>query len=525
MVRSYKRQRGSRQYLTAYPSERMDMAVRDVHAGIRTTYSAAREYKVPYSTLYRKLKKLQTKHHGGQIYLGEAFEKAVVEVLNQLSDWKVPLTTMELRLLVKNYLDLSGIKHSKFHNNLPGRDWARKFMKRHGLLARFAAQIQPGRAKLNQEDLEKYFEELRVCLEGVDPSQIYNFDETNFTDDPSRKKCIVRRHAHRHEILTSYSKQAFSVMFCGSATGVYLPPMIVYKANNLYDNWTTDGINGATYASTESGWFNMATFEQWFFQIFLPHVKDLEGPKVLIGDNLSSHFSPDVVASCLKHNIRFKTLLPNSTHICQPLDVAVFRPMKVLWRQAMAKWRIESRNGGTIPKETFPRLLARVFAQLENKNLVAGFKASGIVPLDINQVINRIAGGSREKGTGNVNYILNEACLTLLRDHCGVGPRSTKKPSRRGKKILPGKTILAMRTNDANPVNNTTVNTVNDTHSEVTWVCAECFVGWEDDGDRWIVCDKCDKSYHLQCSGVQYRTKDYYDIDIESMYFDCSIHK
>ena len=32
MVRSYKRQRGSRQYLTAYPSERMDMAVRDVHA-------------------------------------------------------------------------------------------------------------------------------------------------------------------------------------------------------------------------------------------------------------------------------------------------------------------------------------------------------------------------------------------------------------------------------------------------------------------------------------------------------------
>jgi len=115
--------------------------------------------------------------------------------------------------------------------------------------------------------------------------------------------------------VTNFSKQAFSVMFCGSAKGVYLPPTVVYKAKHVYHDWTSDGFNGAVYGATESGWFGMRTFEQWFDEIFLPHVKDIVGPKVLIGDNLSSHFSPAVVASCKEHDIRFITvpLVPNST--------------------------------------------------------------------------------------------------------------------------------------------------------------------------------------------------------------------
>ena len=52
--------------------------------------------------------------------------------------------------------------------------------------------------------------------------------------------------------------------------------------------WTAlacDGIAGAVYHQTESGWFNMRIFEKWFFKVFLVHVKDEPGPKALIGDN------------------------------------------------------------------------------------------------------------------------------------------------------------------------------------------------------------------------------------------------
>ena len=35
----------------------------------------------------------------------------------------------------------------------------------------------------------------------------------------------------------SNSKQSTSIMFCGNANGDYLAPMVVYKANNIYQGW------------------------------------------------------------------------------------------------------------------------------------------------------------------------------------------------------------------------------------------------------------------------------------------------
>jgi hypothetical protein len=56
---------------------------------------------------------------------------------------------------------------------------------------------------------------------------------------------------------------------------------------------------------------------------------------------------------------RFIFLPENSTHILQPLDVAVFAPMKKRWRALITEWKDEcSRNGtnyATIPKQVILR--------------------------------------------------------------------------------------------------------------------------------------------------------------------------
>ena len=58
--------------------------------------------------------------------------------------------------------------------------------------------------------------------------------------------------------------------------------------------------------------------------------------------------------------------------------------------------------------------------------------------------------------------------------------------------------------------------------NDAEWICAKCSAPWQDDGDdRWIVCDRYDKQYHLQCYGIQYRRQDYYTLDIEHMPFTC----
>lgn len=51
---------------------------------------------------------------------------------------------------------------------------------------------------------------------------------------------------------------------------------------------------------TIDGWMELYTFKDWFFTLFLPYAKRLQGKKVLIGDNLASHFNMNVIVKCEK---------------------------------------------------------------------------------------------------------------------------------------------------------------------------------------------------------------------------------
>ena len=102
----------------------------------------------------------------------------------------------------------------------------------------------------------------------------------------------------------------------------------------IYSNWIDGGPCGTIYDCTTSGWFDSVMFEKWFFKFFLPNACALNGPVALIGGNLGSHFSKAMVDACLQNNV-FITLVPNLTHLTQPLDVTVFCPAKIIWRNIL----------------------------------------------------------------------------------------------------------------------------------------------------------------------------------------------
>ena len=56
------------------------------------------------------------------------------------------------------------------------------------------------RIAVTRETMNVYFLHLTRSLEGIPPSNIINYDETNFCDDPGQVKVVVKRgvkHADR----------------------------------------------------------------------------------------------------------------------------------------------------------------------------------------------------------------------------------------------------------------------------------------------------------------------------------------
>lgn len=94
-----------------------------------------------------------------------------------------------------------------------------------------------------------------------------------------------------------------------------------------------NGPDGARYNRSKSSRFDHQVFEDWFVSLMLPLLKKQQGTKVVIGDNLSSHISLEVLRICELNDIKFIALPSNATHLLQPLDVVFFRPLKVNWRK------------------------------------------------------------------------------------------------------------------------------------------------------------------------------------------------
>ena len=137
----------------------------------------------------------------------------------------------------------------------------RGFLQRHPALSlRMANNIKRSRARLSSDDVETFFDNFEATVEGIPPENVFNYDETNLTNDQGTKKALFRRGTKYAERVMDATKSSISVEFCASAKGVLLPPYVIYQGKNCYPEWCEDGIDGSVYNSSKSGWVDMCSF-------------------------------------------------------------------------------------------------------------------------------------------------------------------------------------------------------------------------------------------------------------------------
>lgn len=449
-MRTYKK-KGGRAKRAHYDPERVKAAVRAVARGM-SYEKAAENWGVDKMKIYRAHKGIHQKKSGGQQCLSEAEEAYIVSRLETAASWGFPLDLFDVRVIVKAYLDRSGKTLRRFRNNLPGEDWAGSFLKRHKqkLSRRICENIKRSRAAVSRDVVNQYFDNLDESLNGMPDTHIINYDETNFADDPGKKIGLVRRGSKHPERVIDHGKQSTSVMMACTADGKFLPPYVVYKAEHVYDTWTQNGPDGARYNRSKSGWVDNVIFQDWFLKVALPYFKKLpkEDPKALIGDNLAAHISTEVVDSCEKNNIKFILLPANSTHLTQPLDVSVFRPMKRHWRQIVATHK-QSNKTSNISKADFPGLLRKVLEKAssnDGQNIRSGFRKCGISPLNRNEVLELLPDASP---ADHSEQHMTDSFVEFLREARTSERGQTRVRQRKNRlKVVPGKSVTGVDAND-----------------------------------------------------------------------------
>lgn len=451
MPSKYSRKPGSRRYVD-YSEADLAECLAAIRSKVLTQRAAADLYKIPRSTIKNKLAERFPNKPGRPTVFTEEEEAAFVAHITALSEYGFPLTDFDLKMIIKDYLESQGRNVANFKNNTPGKDWLKSFITRQrSLTRRFANNIKRVRAAVSEAVISEFIENIKQELENVPPDNVYNYDETNLCDDPGKKRVLCRRGTKYPETVVNATKISFTVMFCGNAAGEHVPPFIIYKSEHLWSTWTENGPEGARYNRTKSGWIDAVTFEDWFLNHLMPILKKKEGRKVVIGDNLSSHINTKVLSECENHNVSFVCLPPNATHILQPLDVAVFRPLKVKWRQTLLNWKDTQmgRNLPTTPKDQFPRLLKKALDSLTEpgQNLISGFKKAGIFPINKEEPLARLP---KQDRVLNVDLVGNCFMQKLTQSRIEICPE--KGTTRKRKlNVPPGKSICAKDLGEAGP--------------------------------------------------------------------------
>ena len=179
----------------------------------------------------------------------------------------------------------------------------------------------------------------KIAPDGI-AKRLWNADETGLCLNATSKFVLARRGTRAvYEVDGGCGREFVTVLGCGAADGMKLPPFVVYKAKNLWARWTKGGPAGTKYTISDSGWMEEANFFSWFEGLFIPSVTHVHllksGPVILFVDGHGSHIGYKLVKYAMEKGVIIMCLPPHTRHVLQPLDISCYGPLKQAWRSAI----------------------------------------------------------------------------------------------------------------------------------------------------------------------------------------------
>ena len=399
----------------------------------------ASKFNISPTTLWRAVKALEkadiSPPQGRPCYLTADEDDALVAYIQYLQRTGVPATAEQVISLAG---ELAARRDA--HLEPPSRSWYRKWLAEHPQVScRLTKNVEKARKAFEMCDpthIVSFFEVLKEVIDTfkIGASEAWNEDEAGI-----RIGCLYQQYhavityASRHsrpELSDPSNRESSTCIGCGNAAGDDIPPWLVFKVYPSA-NWATLPLpNGMQFARSDTGFSNAEISLDWLkhFNIYswaksaratragkslvewfgfdeagltergVPAVEDdcIIRPadkriyRMLVIDGFTGHTTLKFIDYCIKYDIILAVFPPHSTHLLQPLDLAVFQPMKHAHQHSIR----DNLALGEIrySREDFLAAFEGIYRKGFTKhNLISGFEKSGLFPPDPRPVLATLA--------------------------------------------------------------------------------------------------------------------------------------
>ena len=288
---------------------------------IASIRQAALYYNVPKSTLYTRLhgttNRSETRANSHK--LTEIEEESLQKWILSMDSRGAPPRPSSVREMADLLLAARG--------STPvisvGENWVTNFVKRHLILSsRFSKGYNYARAKCEDPEIIcEWFSLVQktILSYGIDPNDIYNFDETGFAIGLiATAKVITRREYYgRRSLLQPGNRAWMTTIECINASGWALPPCVIFKGKVFIESWFDGLPDDWRFEVSPNGWTSDEIGLRWLEKLFIPSTSSRTKGKyrLLILDGHGSHLTPKFDEICEKNDIIPICMPPHSSHL------------------------------------------------------------------------------------------------------------------------------------------------------------------------------------------------------------------
>ncbi|KAI4469700.1 hypothetical protein MML48_1g00950 [Holotrichia oblita] len=354
-----------------WTQEQLELAIQAVSEKRLGLNAASRQYEVPKATIKRhaheKNQRSKTKALGRMPVFSATMEKELAEHILQFEERMFGLTITDVRRLAFDVAEKHAVEHNfNRDKRMAGKAWYYGFMARNkNLTLRQPEATSMQRIKgFTEKRVVKFFTLLEGLVDEkrITGSKIYNVDESGFTTVQKKPSKVIGLKGKRQVGAATSSERGVNttIVCCTSASGNYIPPMIIFKRKRQPQELELGAPTGSIVTISDTGYINSELFVEWLKHFYSHVSSSKDDPVLLLLVGHSTHSKNLAAINYARdHGIILLQLPSHTTHRLQPLDVAF-----------LDHWVISALLNEAYGKAASVRTAANAF------------KASGIWPVD-----------------------------------------------------------------------------------------------------------------------------------------------